>query len=113
MSVSGTYSTEHRVVTGPKHIHGSVTLDFEPSESFGFESLVEWPPGGNYDEFVRFGVYSALFSSLNGNNGVCVKATLKEIEFEEFNSCAVGFQEAAKKATHTALRAAGFEIYDI
>lgn len=85
---------------GPKYIHGGVRLCFDSSQPYSFESRVQWPEGANYEALVRATVESVL-NERCGSLDRC-RVVLEDIVWDEVNSCALGFQKAARTATEAA-----------
>ena len=86
---------------GPKGVHGSVTLEFEPAANFSFVSSASWPAGDNYDEVVKGAVLDALVSLARGSNSF--SCHLAKVSWHDVDSCASGFRLAARHATIAAL----------
>ena len=87
---------EYSRVVGPKSNHGGVTLRFGPATEFAFRSSARWPAGDDYTAFVERGVRSALESRGVLDQHDC---TLEAITWNDVDSCAVGFERAARAAT--------------
>jgi hypothetical protein len=85
---------------GPKYLHGDVTLQFDSLQPYSFSSEAKWPNAGNYDEQIRQAVEEALLEHQRYLNRM--RVVLKKIEWDEIESCALGFQLAAKAAVHAA-----------
>ena len=90
---------EYRRIVGPRSIHGGVTLAFSPAEAFIFESAAVWA-ADNYEAVVRRGVEEVLVRRVGSLPPL--RVTLKAITWDEVNSCAVGFQNAARIAADAA-----------
>lgn len=98
-----TVSFEYNRAVGPKGIHGGVTLSFEPAEEYSFASNARWPSTDNYVDAVRRGVEQAFLS--RGRALPSVRATLKAVTWHDVDSCAAGFQTAARIAAGAAFEA--------
>ena len=85
---------------GPKYVHGGVRLRFDSSQPYSFESRAQWPEGENYEAWVRAAVESVL-SERCGSLDRC-RVVLEDIVWDEVNSCALGFEQAARVATEAA-----------
>jgi hypothetical protein len=84
---------------GPKFVHGGVSLRFDSSQPYSFESRVRWP-ADNYDAHVRAAVESVLLERC-GVLDMC-RVVLESIAWHEVDSCALGFERAARAATEMA-----------
>lgn len=82
---------------GPRSVHGAVTLGFRTSDVFEFCSQVIWPEDDNYDSNVLAGIHEGFIQCLS-QIPPC-KVTLSAIDYHPMNSCAAGFQSAARNAT--------------
>ena len=84
---------------GPRYVSGSVVLNFSRAAFFSFASEATWP-SEDYDAAVREGVEDALRQRLTASDSVAV--VLKSIEWDNVESCAMGFTQAAFAATQAA-----------
>jgi hypothetical protein len=85
---------------GPRFEHGGVRLLFDALQRYSFESRAQWPTGDNYDAQIRAAVESVLLERC-GALDRC-RVVLEDIIWDEVNSCAIGFERAARAATEMA-----------
>ena len=95
-----TVSFEYSRIVGPKSTHGGVTLSFEPGEEYSFVSDADWPSSDNYVDAVRQGVEEALLG--RERSLPSIRVTLKAVTWHDIDSCAAGFQTAARIAASAA-----------
>jgi hypothetical protein len=86
--------------TGPRGVHGGVTLEFERTSGFHFSSIVRRPTSDNYDAAVERAVKNELAELGQAASFSC---RLVAITWHEVDSCEVGFAFAARHATRIAL----------
>lgn len=91
--------TYHRHL-GSRLEHGSVRIRFDSLQPYSFSSSVTWIGRGNYEKQIQMGVEMALMEIIGSLQNT--KVELLEIDFDEINSTANGFQSAAYAATYTA-----------
>jgi hypothetical protein len=84
---------------GPKYVHGGVSLRFDWLQPYSFESRAQWP-ADNYDAHVRAAVECGLQERC-GALDMC-RVVLESIAWHEVDSCAIGFERAARAATEMA-----------
>lgn len=99
-----TVGLEYSRVVGPRAIQGGVTLKFEPADSYKFTSTAVWPSPDDFTLDVERGVRTAL--SQQGTGADQTSCELVAVKWDKVNSCAVGFETAARLATRSA-----FETY--
>jgi hypothetical protein len=85
---------------GPRFVHGGVSLRFDSLRPYSFESRARWPAEANYEAQVRAAVESVLLERC-GALDVC-HVVLESIAWHEVDSCAIGFEKAARAATEMA-----------
>ena len=85
---------------GPKYEHGGVRLRFESLRPYSFESRARWPTEDNYEAQIRAAVESVLLERC-GVLDRC-QVVLEDIIWDAVDSCAVGFEKAARAATEMA-----------
>ena len=85
---------------GPTFIHGGLTLQFDGLKSYAFVSRAHWPATDNYEATVRETVEHVLQE--RQGHLASTHVTLKAIEWDDINSCEIGFRIAAAAATHAA-----------
>src|SRR5262245_20355939 len=93
-------SFEYSRHMGPKFEHGGVRLRFDALRPYSFESRARWPTGDDYEAQIR----AAVESVLRERCGVLdrCQVVLEEIIWNEVDSCAIGFEKAARAATEMA-----------
>ena len=84
---------------GPKYEQGGVRLRFDSLRPYSFESRAQWPTD-NYDAQVRAAVERVLLERC-GTLHMC-QVVLEDIVWDEVDSCAIGFEKAARAATEMA-----------
>ena len=96
--VQVTFSYSRHV--GPAVIHGGLTLQFDSLRPYSFVSRVQWPSTDNYETSVRDAVEHALRERQGHLDSTSV--VLVRIEWDDVNSCPLGFERAAAAATRAA-----------
>jgi hypothetical protein len=85
---------------GPKYIHGGLTLQFDSLQPYAFVSRARWPSTDNYETSIREAVEQVLHERQGHTESTLV--VLTHIEWDEVDSCEIGFQRAAAAATRAA-----------
>ena len=95
-------SFSYRRAAGGKSVHGGVTLRFDATRPYGLVSQAQWPAGDNYVPAIREAVEATL-RECQGHLG-STEVLLVRIDWDEINSCELGFRNAAIAATLSAFR---------
>jgi hypothetical protein len=85
---------------GARMESGSVKLRFDSLQPYSFSSSVMWSGNTNYENHIQAGVEKALKEKTGSLHNT--KVELIEIEIDEIDSTAHGFESAAYAATCTA-----------
>lgn len=92
----------YRRAAGGKSDHGGVTLRFNSTRPYNFLSQARWPSSDNYERAIREAVEATL--------GECqghlesTEVLLVRIDWDDVNSCELGFRKAAAAATRSAFQ---------
>jgi hypothetical protein len=80
---------------GQRNLHGAVTLQFAPAETYHFRSSASWPEAADYTSTVERAVRGVLLE-----RGVIDKlsCTLTHVGWDKADSCEDGFALAARAA---------------
>ena len=92
----------YRKAFGGKSVHGGVTLRFDSTRPDDFVSQAQWPSSDNYSEAIREVVEATLRECQGHLNSTEVR--LVRIDWDNVNSCELGFRNAAAAATQSAFR---------
>ncbi len=95
----------YRVHTGGRSIFGEVRIVAEPHDVFRFVSKVTWPDKGHeetYNTMVMHGVIDVLFTYTD-TPILGMSVVLKEIGWDDIDSCSIGYYRAARKAAEKIL----------
>ncbi len=93
----------YRRATGGRSVHGGVTLRFDSTRPYKFASQAQWPSiGDNYEPAIRE-VVEATLRERQGHLD-CTEVLLVRIDWDDVNSCEMGFRNAAAAATLAAFR---------
>lgn len=96
---------KYQVHTGGRTIFGELSLVAEPSDKFSFKNQVTWPDekfSEMYDKMILHGLLDVLFGHTE-KPILGMSIVLKEIGWDEIDSCPIGYYHAAKKAAHKIL----------
>jgi hypothetical protein len=93
-------SFEYSRHMGPRYVHGGVRLRFDSLRPYSFESRAQWPATDNYEAQIRAVVESVLLERCGALDRCQV--VLEDIMWHDVDSCAVGFEKAARVATEMA-----------
>ena len=85
---------------GPKYIHGSVTLQFDAIQPYAFVSEATWPSADNYTASIQRAVEEVLQEKQGHLKSP--RVVLKRVEWDDVDSCEIGFRRAAAAATRAA-----------
>jgi hypothetical protein len=85
---------------GPTFIHGGLTLQFDSLRPYSFVSRAQWPSTDNYETSVREAIEHVLRERQGHLDSTSV--VLVRIEWDDVNSCPLGFERAAVAATRAA-----------
>jgi hypothetical protein len=85
---------------GPRYVHGGLTLKFDSLQPYAFMSHARWPSTANYETAIREAVEQVLKERQGHTESTLV--VLTHVEWEEVDSCEVGFKRAAAAATRAA-----------
>jgi hypothetical protein len=77
-----------------------VTLRFDSTRPYAFDSQVRWPDANNYEEAIRESFEQTLREYQGHLDSTLV--ILVRIEWDAVNSCETGFRKAAAAATRAA-----------
>jgi hypothetical protein len=80
----------------PRHIHGSVALQFSPALSFQFTSVAKWPTSDDY----TLAIENAVRDVLTARDALAqTSCKLLSVDWDTEASCEFGFAAAARAAT--------------
>ena len=85
---------------GPKYVQGGLTLQFDSLQPYAFVSRAQWPSTANYDTAIREAVEQILKEHQGHTESTLV--VLTHVEWDEVESCEIGFKRAAAAATRAA-----------
>ena len=92
----------YRRAAGGKSDHGGVTLRFDSTRPYSFVSQAQWPSSDNYEPAIRE-VVEATLRECQGHLD-STQVLLVRIDWDDVNSCELGFRNAAAVATLSAFR---------
>jgi len=95
-------SFSYRRAAGGKSVHGGVTLSFNSTRPYGFVSQAQWPVGDNYVPAIREAVEATLRACQGHLDST--EVLLVRIDWDDVNSCELGFRNAAIAATLSAFQ---------
>ncbi len=85
---------------GGTFVHGGLTLQFDSLRPYSFVSRAQWPSTDNYEMSIREVVEQVLQE--RQGHAETTSVVLKHIEWDDVNSCQLGFRRAAAAATRAA-----------
>lgn len=92
----------YRRAAGGRSVHGGLTLHFDSMRPYSFDSQARWPAGDNYTSAIREVVEATLRECQGHVDSTAV--LLVRIDWDDVNSCEIGFRNAAAAATLSAFR---------
>jgi hypothetical protein len=102
---------KYQVHTGGRSIFAEICLSAEPNDTFRFESKVKWPDEGHedtYDTMVLHGLLD-IFFTYTDTPILGMSIVLKEIGWNDKESCGIGYYRAARIAAEKIIHPAADE----
>jgi hypothetical protein len=84
---------------GPRHVHGAVAIELSPASAYQFTTAARWPTSEDYTAVIESTIREVLTARGALSQTSC---KLLSVGWDAAASCEVGFEAAARAATHAA-----------